>query len=293
MKDTSKNKISLKTKTLNIFRKVLIVTYFDRIVPIIIRLIPQLYKIAPNNYQYANLSFRKVTRNGIQIKLNLHDYIGHWIYFNFKDKGRNELIRLSKDLKNHVIFDIGANNGFTGLILAKKSGKKVYSFEPDPDNFNELRENVGLNPKLDVQIYNFGLGEENGEFFMERPCRENMGGNRITVQPTQDTYKVTIKKLSDFVKENEIEHPVGLIKIDVEGFEQKILNGCTDIIEQFKPKLFIEVDDNNLKLQNDSAKQLIAYLEKNYTKLYNAENNKAVNSGQDFTNCHFDVIALP
>lgn len=56
------------------------------------------------------------------------------------------------------------------------------------------------------------------------------------------------------------------------------------------PILFIEVDDNNLKKVESSAKELIALIEELGYDITNANDNSKVSSKDNFTNCHFDII---
>ena len=72
---------------------------------------------------------------------------------------------------------------------------------------------------------------------------------------------------------------------------RKLLGGGT--ITKYKPKLFIEVDDNNLKWMGSSARELIEKLEKLNYQIFNAETKSSVKSKDNFENCHFDIIALP
>ena len=51
-----------------------------------------------------------------------------------------------------------------------------------------------------------------------------------------------------------------MIKIDVEGFEMKVLRGGGKTLKTFKPSLFIELDDNNLKDVGSCAKDLVKFL---------------------------------
>ncbi|HEY4799779.1 MAG TPA: FkbM family methyltransferase, partial [Bacteroidia bacterium] len=121
--------------------------------------------------------------------------------------------------------------------------------------------------------------------------KANRGGNRISTKNIIDAETIQIKRL-DEVKEVRSLSKIDLIKIDVEGYELKVLKGAETILRTFKPTLFIEVDNNNLSEQGDSASLLITYLNHlGYNKIINAETNTIVTPAIDFTNCHYDIIA--
>lgn len=85
---------------------------------------------------------------------------------------------------------------------------------------------------------------------------------------------------------------IDFIKIDVEGFEYEVLAGGSEVIKKWKPVLFIELDDNNLKENNKNAKELVELLVGfGYDTFYQADILTAVTPGMDFNNCHFDLVA--
>ena len=69
-------------------------------------------------------------------------------------------------------------------------------------------------------------------------------------------------KLSMTIDELELQH-CHLIKIDVEGYELKVLNSAKSTIEKFKPILDIEVNDNTLKLQKLTDQDIYNWLKDN------------------------------
>jgi hypothetical protein len=69
-----------------------------------------------------------------------------------------------------VIADIGANIGLYTLAFAKRCGRsgKIYAFEPDPENFEGLRENIMLNQLQDsVELIPKAVGHENGHILFK------------------------------------------------------------------------------------------------------------------------------
>ncbi len=245
-------------------------------------------KLAPNYYQYPKKSIRKTSINGVQLETDLSDYIGHFVYFGFADPGFERLVKLP--VKGGTILDVGANIGYTALTLASNNDLPVVAFEPDPYNFSVLKKNCALNRQLKVNPVNLGLGSQKDRLKLAVVTPDNLGGNRISASAGKDFNLVDITTIDYYCSESAITD-VGLIKIDVEGFEMEVLKGAVRTLTENRPSLFIEVNDNNLKEQGSSARELIAFLEPNYTILEDAASGNHIRSSQDFSNCHFDLIA--
>ena len=247
-------------------------------------------KVMPNYYQYKHPSWRSIVRDNIKLHVDISDWMGYCYYFAFQ----NELGALF-DLCNegYNVVDIGANTGWTVLKLSQKTKTgKVIGFEPDTYNYSQCKKNIELNKNIsNITVLPFGLGENNMNAQIEVRAKANRGGNRIATKKMNDVETIQIKKL-DEVKEVRSLSKIDLIKIDVEGYELKVLKGAETILLTFKPTLFIEVDNNNLSEQGDSASLLITYLNHlGYNKIINAETNTIVTPAIDFTNCHYDIIA--
>ena len=67
-------------------------------------------------------------------------------------------------------------------------------------------------------------------------------GKNVTEQVT------AIQKLDDIVLQEMPDEPIGFVKIDVEGYELKVLNGATELLQTFRPNLQIEIETGNLQV---------------------------------------------
>lgn len=253
-------------------------------------------RLTPNNYQYQQGSIRKATRNGIVYQFDLSDKVDWYNYFGFEEEDRNNFFKQLKS--GMIVLDVGANMGEFSLKTAQKIGVagRVFSFEPDPVNFKRLENNIQLNPNLASRInaYNFGLGNIAGRMQLAVVNRSNLGMNRITHVNVDvaSSAEIEIKTLNEFAPLEKIES-IHWIKIDVEGFELKVLKGATEIIKKFRPSLFIELGDNNLREQGDSAPELIAWLESMNYEVTHSISGVVLNRAEDYSNLQFDVFALP
>lgn len=283
----------MKTKIFNIIRSIFKLPFFENWLREIVKgksANSFFSKLVPNNYQYAKNSLREFEYKGIRLKLDIHDYLAHFIYFGFEDPSHATLMNLIK--KDDVILDIGTNYGTTILQFAKQTGNRgqVYGFEPDFINFSVCMENIKLNSFANLQVENIGLGSKEGSFFLVVDNESNRGMNRIgNNSKGKNSHEVKIIRLDDWVNQKGIEI-INLIKIDVEGFEMEVLRGGEQSLRKYHPLLFIELDDTNLVQQNSSAKELVEFLNQlNYT-IYHSETGKQIFGTDSFRDCHYDII---
>lgn len=250
-----------------------------------------LTKLTPNHTDYSKGSLRSVTRAGIRYDLDISNIVDWYIYFDFKERAHSTLLSLIKT--TDTVIDIGANIGLVSLKAAKIATRgKIHGFEPFPATFDRLANHITINNLSNVALYNIGLGNQDGELPFETDFEGNPGMYRIGTTTGKASTKVKVRKLDDVAGEQHITR-VDLIKIDVEGYEFEVLKGAEKIIRDHKPVLFIEVDDEYLKNQHSSAKELIAWLQEKGYSIQNALTDEPIEYSQDFSNCHLDVIAFP
>jgi hypothetical protein len=110
--------ISSKTKVLNIFRRIFLLPFFDRILLYASLNLDSsiIKKMVPPNYLYRKGSIKKVKRSGINYFLDISNVVDHSIYFNLEKSYYNSILSLIKEAK--VILDIGGNIGNSALYFA-------------------------------------------------------------------------------------------------------------------------------------------------------------------------------
>ncbi len=231
-----------------------------------------------------------VKRDGLLLRVDIGDYMGHYLYFGFRDPSMEKLFSLCKPESN--VIDVGTNIGWTFLNFAKRCFRgQVIGFEPDPENYMICRHNADLNKFENAILLPKGLGAKHAQLSMEVRTPGNRGGNRILPGAALSADVVQVERL-DEIEELKSWNRVDLIKVDVEGYELHVLHGAKSTLATHKPNLFIEVDDNNLIDQGHSARELIAFLwQQGYRDLRHAETNELISPDWDFANCHFDVVA--
>ncbi|MEO6948416.1 MAG: FkbM family methyltransferase [Ginsengibacter sp.] len=143
-----------------------------------------------------------------------------------------------KEFDFKTILDIGANEGqFADKMHAIFPKATIYSFEPIPETFAILQRNFENIPQ--IKPVNLAIGEASGEIiFNKNESTASSSFLEMTGQHTDNFYfavktepiNVRVETLVNAMKEESLELPL-LIKIDVQGFEEKVINGGIEIIK--------------------------------------------------------------
>lgn len=162
-------------------------------------------------------------------------------------------LRLAKYLiknlsEGQVFMDIGAHIGYFSLLASVLvgDGGTVYAFEPTGGTHQLLAENVKSTPCIEVyqkavyntvgfqKFYEFPpIYAEYNSFDIDQFKGESWFGNSGVEVITVDT-----TNLDDFIKENRKKPDI--IKIDVEGSEDKVIDGGSAFLQSFGPKIIME-----------------------------------------------------
>lgn len=134
-------------------------------------------------------------------------------------------------------FDIGANIGSYALIASEQEKAKVYAFEPHPDTFRQLRNNVELNRRINVDLFNIALGQIEGQIFLTN--EPGSATNHIEPHEGERTVAVPCSRVDAVCAQHGL-HPQ-YVKIDVEGFEYDVLAGFGGFINAID-LLMIEIN---------------------------------------------------
>jgi len=167
------------------------------------------------------------------------------------------------------IIDIGANFGYHTLLFSRTCSQ-VHAFEPQIQNFNLLQDNVILNNIGNITTYNYACGDENCEIKMPifncgQDQKVNMGDITPNILMT-DNHSVTRSIILDELKFTE---KIQLIKIDVQGWEKKVLIGANKMLQTHKPVLIVEFEHFQLEKTQTTCKELFDYIRgQNYYIFY-------------------------
>jgi FkbM family methyltransferase len=240
---------------------------------------------------YKKGSIRIVKRNGIKYQLDISDYVQYVIYFGLDVEPKKALYDSIHDGMH--VFDIGTNIGETLLNFAKLNPSGInYGFEPVPFLYEKAKQNIELNQFENISLHNLALSDTPASLFFELPSNRNYGSINMSTRSTNQSKQVKAVTFDQFVTDNKIEK-VDFLKIDVEGFEYKVIQGAVNTISNRKPVLFIELIDDYLKKNGNSAAQLVQNLSVLGYNVYDADSNAMLNSNSNFTKRHIDILCVP
>jgi len=159
-----------------------------------------------------------------------------------------------------INFDVGANVGAFTLAIAKAcSTADVYSFEPAPTTFERLRRNVEANHAANVHLRRTAMGSQLGRaLFQVDPGSPATNRFKTPDAPSHQCLEVDVQTIDATLHQAEDRH-LGLLKIDVEGFECDVLVGATDSIRKNRwAAVLIEICPSNLYRIGRSITDLVA-----------------------------------
>jgi FkbM family methyltransferase len=158
------------------------------------------------------------------------DGIGRSIIFRqtYEEQVTNIFKKLLK--KGMSVIDVGAHIGYYSLLSASLVGEegKVFSFEPEPRNFNELINNISLNGFMNVRAVNSAVGDKNG--FSDLFISKTFTGKHSLLRTSpdiKDSIRVPVITLDSYTNNDKMD----LIKTDTEGNDLKVLSGAKNTVK--------------------------------------------------------------
>lgn len=153
---------------------------------------------------------------------------------------RNKFVWLN-DLNIKTVFDIGGNIGqFARMIHNILPAASIYSFEPLEDCYKQLQSN--MRDASNFKAFNFALGDKDTEMDIYRneysPSSSLLKMGKLHKQAFPYTNKegiekIKVKRLDDIIHDLKVEDNI-LIKIDVQGYEDRVILGGKKLFAKAK-----------------------------------------------------------
>ena len=127
--------------------------------------------------------------------------------------------------------DVGAHIGHHALIGAREVGAagRVIAIDPQPYNADRIGQNALINDMSQIEIVPIAVSDSEG--FARFPFQIGRDRTRLAIggspMDTKVMFSCTVRRLENVLNERELRQ-LDLLKIDVEGFEQQVLDGLGD-----------------------------------------------------------------
>ena len=199
----------------------------------------KIYWLARLRVRKAKRVFIPVTTCNVRrfaIKIGVSSEVEHYRADSYSTKEPETLDWLEQNLQDDDVFmDVGANIGLYSIYAAKFRPRcQIYAFEPEGQNYSRLCLNLYLNKVANVIPCNFALSDRQafdlfyvgalapGSALHSLSLPSKFGGGNGASPLKQGVFSTTIDAL---VGEYGIPTP-SLLKIEVDGIEDRILNGA-------------------------------------------------------------------
>ncbi len=143
-----------------------------------------------------------------------------------------------------TVIDVGANAGVYTFSAARRVGAegKVIAIEPFPSCVEYLRETCRVNQLDWVKVYGAAASDQSGTVHLSLQCaselNEVVAGDRETLPPGQYV-DVPCLTLDSLIEQEKLQ-AVHILKLDAEGHEINVLQGCDRILSEFAPVILYE-----------------------------------------------------
>ena len=161
--------------------------------------------------------------------------------------------------KGMTVIEAGAYDGVTGIALARAVGTRgrVYAFEPVPEYYGVLQENLTRNKADNVKAVNQGLSDRTGTIAFYK----HGDGSGITEEAGAERTRVKVTTVPDFLRKENVATRIDLFNMDCEGSELHLLRGAKEILARDHPQIFCEVHHGYLRQIDQSVRDLVSFLE--------------------------------
>jgi FkbM family methyltransferase len=200
-------------------------------------------------WQKAPSLFVELRTKGHVIQADLRDCVERSFYF----LGRHPDVELQLCIENLLrpgdrYIDVGAHIGMLAIPAASLVGDagEVLAFEPNPINMSRLARCVGLNGVANMQLFDCALSDRTGEAAFTFPLDGATRGSLLSAGGADRAMTFTVRTARGDDLFLSLDARPTLVKVDVEGFEIEVIDGCREYVSRAQPALITECYGPNL-----------------------------------------------
>jgi len=207
-----------------------------------------LFRSYAKAHHSGNAQKKTTTRNGDNFEIDVASFLEWhiWAFGSFEAHFAELFERLV--LPGDRCIDVGANVGVHTIRLAKLVGSRgeVIAIEPDTELAHRAGNNLRLNGLSNVRVIEAAADRRSGgKVILYRP--DNLDSNKARASMLHHSYLTgSTVEVQTVAIDDICPGPVALIKIDVEGFEQAVVEGAVSTIAHHQPAVIFEYAPNLL-----------------------------------------------
>ena len=183
------------------------------------------------NWTIRKLLPKQVEIHGATVVLNPADpVVSGALHFGVYEKAETRFFQ-SACRDGMTFLDVGANLGYYTALAARAVGPngRVLAVEPDPDSFGYLEQTIAANAVGNVEAFPVAASDAPAILPLYIST-DNRGDNRLySSDGERPQVEVKARPLDALLRDNKID-TVDLIKIDVQGYEPKVIAGLRETI---------------------------------------------------------------
>ena len=161
------------------------------------------------------------------LRYGIHEPSSTRLYENFVEPGDR-------------IFEAGANIGYYITVADQILNRNVsfFAVEPDPEVFRTLEINVAP-IEARIVIEKVAVSDKIGETSFFQSASSNLGSIRRSRRTDDTALTVTTTTIDNLCKKHNFNPSV--LRMDIEGAEIFALRGAQEVLNAFRPKIFMEL----------------------------------------------------
>jgi len=185
--------------------------------------------------------------DGSRFVFDLRPWGQKFAYY-YRNWERDHVRTLRRLYKGGAFLDAGSSLGIFVVGMGNavsEHGGRILSFEPVPFNLERQRVNISLNGLQDVvDIFPFALGASGGVL---RLTTDPLMADNNAFVTLDGNLEVPVRSLDEVARTEHLPR-IGMMKMDVEGYEPAVLVGAEERIEKDRPILFAEFNRERMEI---------------------------------------------
>jgi FkbM family methyltransferase len=157
------------------------------------------------------------------------------------------------------IIDIGAGIGdYTLFAAVAQPNSKVFSFEPYPESFVLMQENIRLNAITNVQVFDQAIGAASGELVLDLTSGEPLQfqSHLMNAVNIKRSLSVSSLSLADAMARLGLAS-CDLLKLDCEGAEYAIIFAVPPPVLEHIQRIVMEYHDNSMQYNHSDLTRFL------------------------------------